>query len=110
MKKETIFKSNFIEFHFHSTHSSKSFSVNSAMGLQIATPALFTSPSIFTFLKKFSSFIRDENQSLKSISNTVIRGLLDLSSFKGSTEREIAYTVAWELSRRSHKSRPSPYK
>lgn len=73
-----------------SNYSSKSFSDNSAKGLQIAIPALLTSPSIFTFLKSFSNSIRDVDQSLKSRHSIFMRGLLVFSSFNGLIERDIA--------------------
>lgn len=72
------------------TYSSKSFSLNSVKGLQMAIPALLTSPSILTFLNNFSSSIRDDDQSLKSIVTMIILGLVAFSSIKGSTDREIA--------------------
>lgn len=72
------------------TYSSKSFSLSSVIGLHIAIPALLTNPSIFKFLKQFSSSVLAVSQLLRSIGTIFIPGLDALSSFKGSTEREIA--------------------
>lgn len=90
------------------SYSSKSFSLNSANGLQMAIPALLTRPSILTFLNNFSSSMRDVDQSLTSNGTMMIRGLLDFSSFKGSTDRDIAYTCAPKASKRSQRSLPIP--
>lgn len=91
-----------------STYSSKSFSVISSIGLQIAIPALLTKPSIETLFNRFVNSVRVFVQSLKSSGSVITFGKSAFSSFKGSAEREIAYTVAPSLCKRSHKSRPIP--